>query len=104
MSQSYLDKLRQLVRRYNNKDFLNAAIAVCALSAIADDEVALDELYRIDQLILDDPALQEINAKKARQKLKEFLKELTHNRAESPEGACRTRSTAWPKIGKKPTR
>lgn len=81
LSQSYLDKLRQVVRRYNSKDFLNAAIAVCALSAVADDEIAPDELYRIDQLILDDPALQEIDARKARQKLKEYLRELANNRA-----------------------
>ena len=81
MSTLQLDKLRRVVRRYNNKDFLNAAIAVCALSAIADDEVARDELYRIDQLILDDPALQDISAAKAKQKLTEFLGELTRNRA-----------------------
>ncbi len=81
MRQSYIEKLRQEVRRYNSKDFLNATIAVCALSAVADDEVAPDELYSIDQLILEDPALQEISAKKAQQKLKEYLSALASHRA-----------------------
>ncbi len=43
MERSLLGKLVTEVRRYRNKDFLKAAMAVCALSANADDEVSLSE-------------------------------------------------------------
>jgi tellurite resistance protein TerB len=73
MKQSYLAKLRGELGRYNSKNFLNATMAVCALSAAADDEVAQDELYSIDRLILEEPALRDFSATKAQQRLKEYL-------------------------------
>ncbi len=41
MERSLLEKLATEIQRYQNKDFLKAAMAVCALSANADNEVNL---------------------------------------------------------------
>lgn len=73
MKQWCLNKLHGELARYNSKEFLNATMAVCALSAAADYEVAPDELYTIDRLVLDEPALQALSAKKVQQRLKEYL-------------------------------
>jgi tellurite resistance protein TerB len=81
MQQSYLEKLRRELWRYNSRDFLNATMAICVLSAAADDEVAPDEIYSIDHLILEEPALQDFSAKKARQRLKEYLSALKRDPA-----------------------
>ena len=58
MEPSLLDKLVTEVRRYQNKDFLKAAMAVCALAANADDEVDLAERYSIDRALETEPALR----------------------------------------------
>ena len=50
MKQTLLDKLVAEIRRYQSKDFLKAAMAVCALAANADDEVNLAERYSIDHI------------------------------------------------------
>ncbi len=65
MEHALLDKLATEVRRYQNKDFLKAALAVCALAANADDEVNLAERYSIDHIIANEPALQAFDASKA---------------------------------------
>jgi tellurite resistance protein len=83
MQRSLLKKLRREVRQYQSKDFLKATMAVCTLSAAADHEVTPDEILRIDHLILDEPALRHLDAKKARQKLKEYLSALKNNRAKA---------------------
>ncbi len=46
MEHALLNKLVAEVHRYRNKDFLKVAMAVCALTANADDEVNLAERYR----------------------------------------------------------
>ena len=51
MESNLFEKLVVEVRRYQNKEFLKAAMAVCALSAYADDEVSFAERYSIDHAI-----------------------------------------------------
>lgn len=73
MEPSLLEKLVTEVRRYQNKDFLKAAMAVCALSANADDEVNLSERYSIDRAIADEPALRLFDARKAIDILNDYV-------------------------------
>ena len=60
-----LDKLVAEVRQFHNRDFLKAAMAVCALAAVADDEVKLSEYYRVDHVLATVPALMVLDAEKA---------------------------------------
>ncbi len=73
MEPSLLDKLVTEVRRYQNKDFLKAAMAVCALAANADDEVNLAERYSIDRAIATEPALNLFDAAKAVRILDDYI-------------------------------
>ena len=73
MEHALLDKLVTEVRRYQNKDFLKAAMAVCALAANADDEVNLAERYRIDHIIANEPALQAFDASRAIEVLDDYI-------------------------------
>ena len=73
MERSLLDKLVTEVRRYQNKDFLKAAMAVCALAANADDEVNLSERYSIDHALETEPALTLFDAAKAVRILDDYI-------------------------------
>ena len=73
MERSLLEKLVTELRRYQNKDFLKAAMAVCALSANADDEVNLSERYSIDRAIANEPALRVFDASKAIEILDDYV-------------------------------
>lgn len=68
-----LEKLTGEIHRYNNKAFLKAAMAVCALAAAADDEVILAEHYRIDDMLARDPVLKNLDAQKAIDTLYDFI-------------------------------
>ncbi len=65
VDRSILDKLVAEVRQSHNRDFLKAAMAVCALAAVADDEVKLSEHYRVDHVLAMDPALMVLDTEKA---------------------------------------
>ncbi len=78
MERSLLEKLVTEIQRYQNKDFLKAAMAVCALSANADDEVNLPERYSIDHAIANEPALRLFDAGKAIRILDDYLFALRH--------------------------
>ena len=79
MENSLLEKLVTEVRQYHNKDFLKAAMAVCALAAISDNEVVLAEHYRADDILANDPALKIFDAQRAIDILYEYIYELrTH--------------------------
>jgi tellurite resistance protein TerB len=65
MERSLLTKLIDEVRRYQNKDFFKAAMAVCALSANADDEISIVERYSIDHAMANEPALRAFDREKA---------------------------------------
>ena len=60
---SIFEKLRLEIERYQNKPFLKAAMAVCALTASSDGHVSLSERYRIDAVLdtLDDLKLYDPN-------------------------------------------
>ena len=68
-----LRKLVTELQRYQNKDFLKAAMAVCALAAIADGEVSLSERYSIDQAIADEPALRPFDSATAVRILDDYI-------------------------------
>ena len=73
MEPSLLRKLIGEVHRYHNKDFLKAAMAVCALSAYADDEVSLVERYSIDHAIANEPSLRAFDKEKAIRILDDYI-------------------------------
>ena len=73
MERSLLEKLVTEVRRYQNRDFLKAAMAVCALSANADDDVNLAERYSIDHAIANEPALRVFQASRAIRILDDYI-------------------------------
>ena len=73
MERSLIKKLVTEVRRYQNKDFLKAAMAVCALSANADDEVSIAERYSIDDAIANEPALVVFDTEKATRILDSYI-------------------------------
>lgn len=73
MEPTVLSKLVTEVHRYQNKDFLKAAMAVCALSANADDEISFAEHYRIDHAISHEPALQIFDQKKVTRMLDDYI-------------------------------
>ena len=45
---NFFEKLQSDTARYWDKPFLKAAVAVCAISALADGKVSLNERYRVD--------------------------------------------------------
>jgi tellurite resistance protein TerB len=65
VERTILAKLVSEVRHFHNRDFLKAAMAVCALAAVADDEVKLSEHYRINAILAKEPALLALDSKKA---------------------------------------
>jgi tellurite resistance protein TerB len=67
MDRSLLNKLTSEVRRYHNKDFLKATMAVCALSARADNEAGLSERFGIDHVMANVPALRVFDVDKTRE-------------------------------------
>ena len=73
MKDTLLRKLVTELQRYQNKDFLKAAMAVCALSAIADGDVSLSERYSIDHAIANEPALQPFDAATAIRILDDYI-------------------------------
>jgi tellurite resistance protein TerB len=73
---SLVEKLKGEVERYQNKGFLKAAMAVCALSALADGRVSLSGRYRIDAIIETMERLRIYDPRKAIAILDEFLDDL----------------------------
>ena len=72
LRQSLLGKLAGEVLRYQNKSFLKAAMAVCALSVLADGEIQFAERISVDRALKEEPALKHFNAVKAVEILGEF--------------------------------
>ena len=85
MEPSLLDKLVTEVQRYRNKDFLKAAMAVCALAANADNEVNLSERYSIDRALANEPLLNLFDAAKAVRIFDSYLHALRENGATARE-------------------
>jgi tellurite resistance protein TerB len=80
---SLMEKLKTEVERYQNKGFLKAAMAVCALTALADGRVSLSGRYRIDALIETMESLRIYDPHKAIAIFDDFLDDLKgdHDRA-----------------------
>ena len=73
MERSLLDKLDSEVKHYQDKDFLEAALAVCALAAKADDEVTLLERCQIDAALMREPGLREFDFNTATEILEGYI-------------------------------
>ena len=58
MEPTILDKLVTEVRHFHNRDFLKATMAVCALAAVADDEVKPSEHQQINAILMEESALR----------------------------------------------
>jgi tellurite resistance protein TerB len=78
-----IEKLKTEVERYQNKGFLKAAMAVCALTALSEGKVSLSGRYRIDAIIETMERLRIYDPHKAVEILDDFLADLRsdHDRA-----------------------
>ncbi len=74
-----LDKLGGELDRYQDKEFLKAAMAVCALTVLADEKVDLRERRDIDHAIRTEPSFATFNLEKANEILEGYLSELSRN-------------------------
>ncbi len=75
-----LDKLGGEIRRHQDDSFLAAAMAVCALIAIADDEVKIEERLCIDEAIRTEPAFMHFDIDRANGKLDVYVAALSTDR------------------------
>src|SRR5471030_1951322 len=75
-----LEKLKTEVERYQNKGFLKAAMAACALTALADGQFSLSGRYRIDAIIETMERLRIYDPHKAIAILDDFLDDLRSDR------------------------
>jgi tellurite resistance protein TerB len=58
MLQDLIDGIRQQIARYENREFLDGAMAACALVATADGTVSFSERSRMDQVVANLERLQ----------------------------------------------
>ncbi len=58
-------KLKTDIERFRDRSFLKAAMAVSAVTALADGDISLEERYRIDAILEREPVLKTFNAGKA---------------------------------------
>ncbi len=68
-----IEKLKSEIEQRNNKPFLKAAMAVCALVANADGTVTFAERYRVDQVLETVRELRIYDPHKAVDLLNDFL-------------------------------
>ncbi len=74
-----LDKLGGEVTRYQDKEFLKAAMAVCALTVLADEKVKLQERRDIDYAMKIEPSFAAFDLDKANEILDGYISELIRN-------------------------
>ncbi len=77
---SLIEKLKSEIEQRNNKPFLKAAMAVCALVANADGTVTFAERYRVDRVLETVRELRIYDPHKAVDLLDEFLDDLRRDR------------------------
>ncbi len=75
-----LGKLVAEVRQFHNRDFIKAAMAVCALAAVADDEVKPSEHHRVTHILSMEPALMVLDSEKALDTLYAYIYALRTDR------------------------
>jgi len=80
-----LDKLVTEVRQFGSREFLKAAMAVCALAAVADDEVKPSERRQIDDILAQEPALRALDTEKAKDTLHDYIDALQADKASATE-------------------
>ncbi len=78
-----LDKLGGEVTRYQDKEFLKSAMAVCALTVLSNEEVKLQERRDIDHAIRTEPSFAAFDIDKANEILEGYISELTSNGEEA---------------------
>jgi tellurite resistance protein TerB len=83
LRRSLLDKLGGELSRYQDKKFLKAAMAVCALTILADEEVKPQERRDIDHAIRTEPSFATFDIDKANEILEGYISELTSNGEEA---------------------
>jgi tellurite resistance protein len=81
MKAANLSKLDAELKNYHDKPFLEAALAVCAISAHADDKVTMLERCQIDAAIMREPGLREFGFDKATEVLEGYISALTDSGA-----------------------
>ncbi|WP_020591424.1 tellurite resistance TerB family protein [Kiloniella laminariae] len=91
MTSLLLEKLVTEVQRYQNRGFLHASMAVCALVACADGEVSIEERYSIDYAIGHVDALQSFETEEAIELLDDYIYQLR-------QGTPEARDTLYEKV------
>ncbi len=71
-----VEKLRTEIIRYQSKPFLKAAMAVCALASLADDDYSLSERGQVDIVLRTMDGLHFHDPNKAAQIFEEFIHDL----------------------------
>ena len=66
------DKLAAEIGHYQDKDFVKAAMAVCALTALADGRMDRVERLKIERVIKSEPGLREFDFEKASEILERY--------------------------------
>lgn len=81
MSEGFLQAVRREVERFQNRDFLEAVMAVAALAAMADGEYGLAEKYRAEELLAEIPIFDVFDLSEAMEILDEDVFALREDRA-----------------------
>lgn len=80
MAETFLDTVRREVGRFQNRSFLEALMAVAALSALADGEYSLAEKYRAEELLSEIPIFDVFDLAEAMEILDDDVFELRSDR------------------------
>ena len=77
---TFLDTVRREVGRFQNRNFLEALMAVAALAALADGEYSLAEKYRAEELLSEIPIFDVFDLSEAMEILDDDVFELRSDR------------------------
>lgn len=80
MGDSLLQSMRREVERLQNRGFLDAVMAVAALSAMADGDYALAEKYRAERLLGEIPVFEVFELSEAMEILDDYVFALRSDR------------------------
>jgi len=83
MGNPLVEKLSTELLRYQNRGFLEAVMAVCTLTACADDEVGAIERYRINQAIAREPSLQVFESDTCADMLEQYIDDVHRDEAKA---------------------
>ncbi len=76
MNDKLRNKLPADIERFQSQEFLEAAMAVCALAATADEKVSFPERLKIDDILAKEPALNGFGAEEANDILDGYIRAL----------------------------